>query len=301
MAVVLMAGSSGFLGTSLIERLRAGGHEVRRLVRRETREPDEIRWDPAAGSLDAAALEGVTHVLNLAGAGVGDRRWTPARKQTILSSRVSSTTLLARRIAECGNRELALVNASAVGFYGDAGEQVCTEDTPAGDSFLAEVCRAWEQAADPARAAGNRVVHLRTGIVLDPSGGALARMMPLIRFGLAGPLGNGRQWWPWITREDVLGAIEHLLLSTETAGPVNLSAPESLRNREVVAALAAAAGRPAVLPAPRPALRLALGEFATELTASQRAVPAALQQSGYEFVWPEIGPAAAHLMSARST
>ncbi|WP_235019966.1 TIGR01777 family oxidoreductase [Ruania rhizosphaerae] len=298
MAVVLMAGSSGFLGSSLTERLRSQGHEVRRLVRRSSLAPDELSWDPAAGRLELSALEDVTHVVNLAGAGVGDKRWTRARKQAILSSRVASTALLASRIGAFEESRITLVNASAVGYYGDRGDEELTEQVPAGDGFLAGVCRAWEHAAEPARAAGHRVVHLRTGIVLDPTGGALARMLPLIRLGLAGPLGSGRQWWPWITQEDVLGATAHLLFRTDVAGPVNIVGPQPQRNRHVIAALATAAHRPSVLPVPTFALRIALGEFATELTASQRVVPRALEDSGYTFAWPELAPAAEHLISA---
>ncbi|UFU04850.1 TIGR01777 family oxidoreductase [Ruania halotolerans] len=296
MAVVVIAGSSGFLGSALTELLSADGHEVRRLVRRPARAQSEISWDPSTGHLPDEALTGASAVVNFAGVGVGDRRWSPTRRQAILTSRVAPTTLLATRIAATGRTDLSLVNASAVGFYGDRGEEQIDEGSTAGASFLATVCQAWEAAADPARAAGARVVHLRTGIVLDAKGGALTRMLPLLKLGLAGPLGDGGQWWPWITREDVLKAIEHLLLRSTLHGPVNLTAPHPERNRDVMTALASAVGRPAVLPVPAFALRLALGGFAGELLASQRVIPSALLGDGFTFTWPELDRAAKHLL-----
>ncbi|SEE01583.1 TIGR01777 family oxidoreductase [Ruania alba] len=296
MAVVVIAGSSGFLGTALTERLHANGHQVRRLVRRPATEPSEISWEPAAGRFPDEALTGATHVINLAGAGVADRRWTSARRQTILTSRVAPTTLLATSIAATGRTDLTLVNASAVGYYGDRGEDVLDESAAPGASFLARVCRAWEAATEPAAEAGARVVNLRTGIVLDTGGGALAQMLPLLRFGLAGPLGNGRQWWPWITRADVLSAIQHVLLESVISGPVNLCAPNPARNRDVMASLARAVGKPAVLPVPGTALHMALGGFAAELLGSQRVVPDALLEDGFGFTWPDLDQAAQHLL-----
>lgn len=294
--VVLLAGASGFLGAPLAAELRAKGVQVRRLVRRGVQERDEVSWDPARGRLEPQALDGVTCVVVLSGAGVAERRWTAARRRVLLESRTRPLGLVARRMADAApSGPRRLVVASAVGYYGDRGEKTLTEDSPPGAGFLADLCVAWERAADPAREAGIAVVHARTGLVLDPGGGALGRLLPLVRLGLAGPLGSGRQWWPWITLEDEVAALVHLVGSGLT-GPVNLTAPEPERNRSIVRELASALHRPAVLRVPGWALRCALGGFGGELAASQRAVPRALLADGFRFSSPTLADAVARLL-----
>ena len=297
MGHILAAGVSGFLGQSLVAQLRTAGHQVTHLVRRPAGTDDEITWDPATGHLPEQALDGVTAVVNLAGAGVGDKRWTAQRRQLLITSRVTSTTLLARALAHTGRPEVPLINASAVGYYGDRGEEQISTADPAGDSFLARVCAAWEAATAPAQDAGHRVVHLRTGIVLDPDGGALDQMMLPLRLGIAGPIAGGMQWWPWITREDWVRAVVHLVTS-EIDGPVHLSAPHPRRNAAVMKALARAAHRPGIMPIPLFAVQIVAGQFAGELAISQRITPDHLLADGFEFRWPELEPAAEHLLGS---
>lgn len=291
---MLIAGASGLIGTHLRRHLAERGIATRVLVRRPARGQDEVSWDPAAQLLPVSAFEGVSGVLVLSGVGVAEGRWTTRRREQILSSRVGSVGLVARTMAAHGI-SARLVTASAVGYYGEGGEARLTESAPAGDTFLARVCQAWEGAAAPAIEAGVSVAHARTGIVLSPEGGALARLLPLLRLGVAGPLGSGRQWWPWITLEDEVRALAHLLASDIT-GPVNLTAPEPARNRELTQVLARELGRPAFLPVPGPALRLVLGGFASELLASQNVVPQALLANGFEFTSPDIEDAAQRLL-----
>ncbi|MDD9205909.1 TIGR01777 family oxidoreductase, partial [Georgenia sp. 10Sc9-8] len=252
---VLVAGASGYLGSHLVRHLRHRGVTVRRLVRRPARGPEEFSWDPAAGRFPQDALTGVDAVVNLGGANLG-RRWTRSYKETILRSRTEGTGLIAEGLAQHAADLPAdaprprLLQASAVGYYGDRGEEQLTEAAPPGQGFLAEVVQAWEGATVPASAAGVPVALLRTGIVLAPTGGAMGRMMLLLRTGLAGPLGTGRHWWPWITLADHVRAQLHLLTS-ELTGPVNLSAPQPARNAEVIREVAHAMHRPAVLRVPR--------------------------------------------------
>lgn len=297
MAVIVLAGASGGIGTTLHQRLVDDGHEVRQLVRSEPGTEHQSQWDPDAAELPEEVLDGADAVINLGGVGVGDKRWTPQYRQLITSSRVRGTGLLARALADraADGTTIRFIQASAVGYYGDAGEQELTESAPQGEGFLAHVCQAWEHAAQPAVDAGVSVAFLRTGIVLDPDSGALARMLPLLKFGVAGPLGSGKQWWPWITLSDHVRAVTHLLTS-ELTGPINLSAPHPARNAELTKALAAELNRPAIVPAPKFGLRIVLGEFASELTASQRAVPAALLADGFSFDYPTIDAAASHLL-----
>ncbi|MBU4214960.1 MAG: TIGR01777 family oxidoreductase [Actinobacteria bacterium] len=289
---IVVAGSHGLIGGALLPALRDGGHEVVRLVRRATDGPDEISWDPDLGQLDATSLDEVDAVVNLAGVNVGERPLTRERKRQVLTSRVRTTALLSRTLASADpSRARVLLQGSAIGAYGDRGDDVLTESEPYGDTFFADVVRRWEAATAPAQRAGVRVVHLRTGVVLAPQGGALVRLLPLIKAGLGGPLGSGRQFWSWITLPDQVRAIEHLLRSP-VHGPVNLVA-EPTRNAEVVAALAEAFGRPARLAVPSVALRLALGDFAPEILGSVRAVPAVLSGAGFRFSHPDITAAAA--------
>ncbi len=294
---ITVAGSSGLIGTALVDRLREGGHEVRRLVRRSPTSPDQVQWDPASGDLDPAALTGTDAVVNLAGAGVGDKRWTDAYKQVVLRSRVESTRTLVEALGAMDTPPQVLVNASAQGYYGDRGDEVLTEASTAGEGFLTDVCRAWEaEAARAVEASGGRtrVAMIRTGLVLATDGGALGRMLPLLKLGLAGPLGNGRQWWSWITLEDQVGAIEHLL-TADVAGPVNLCAPQPKRQGELTTAFGRAVHRPTVLPVPAFALRAVLGEFAVEVLSSTRMSSELLQRSGFSFRHPDIAAAASWL------
>ena len=284
---IVVTGSSGLIGSALLPTLRDDGHTVLRLVRRPPAGPDELRWDPAAGTLDPAALAGVDAVVNLAGVGIGDRRWTAARKRAVLASRVDATETLSAAmaaVAALDPRPRALLSASAIGWYGDTGDAPVDESDPAGHDFLAHVCLRWEAATRAAEEAGVRVAHLRSGLVCG-SGGLLGRLRPLARLGLAAPLGSGRQWWSWISLADEVGAIRHVLGTDGIAGPVNLTGPAPVTNREFTKALGRVLHRPVVLPpVPRVALRLAIGEFAdVGIVAGQRVLPRVLQQTGYRF------------------
>lgn len=284
---VVVAGSSGLLGSALTDHLVRRGHRVRRLVRRPARTGDEISWtDP---DLD---LGGVDAVVNLGGAGLGDRRWTAGYRRVILSSRTGPTNQLATTLAQTPDGPRVLLQGSAVGFYGDRGNEVLTESSAPGDGFLADVVQQWEAATRPAEDAGIRVVHLRTGIVMSRRGGSFGRLLPLLRLGLGGPLGDGRHVWSWITLVDHVRAIEHLLTSS-VSGPVNLTAPHPTPQREIVREIGRVLHRPAVLPVPRPVLRAVLGPFADDICSSQRALPSVLASDGFEHVHPDLPRAAA--------
>lgn len=274
---VLVAGSRGLIGNSLVEALGAAGHEVRRLVRGS----GEFSWDPPAGRIDARALDGVGAVVNLCGAPLVSR-WSAARKQIITDSRIEPTEVLADAVAERGIP--LLLNASAVGYYGDRGSAVLRESDSRGTGFLAHMCERWEAATGPAARAGARVVNLRTGLVLSNSGGLLKALKPLWLLGLGGKLGSGKQYLPWISERDEIGAIRFLLEHDAVSGPVNLSGPIPVTNAEFTRALGRALHRPAPWWVPSLAIRAALGEAADEFAlVSQRAVPAALTKAGYEF------------------
>jgi uncharacterized protein (TIGR01777 family) len=279
---IVIGGSSGFLGTAVVRQLRADGHDVIRLVRRDTEEPDEVSWRPIVEPLDPAVLEGADAAINLAGVGVADRRWDPAYKALIRSSRVNSSEALAKAIAAVRTPPTVLLNASAVGFYGDTGETEVDESAPPGEGYLAEVCQAWEAATAPAEQAGIRVVQLRIGLVLGRDGGLLKPMLPLFRLGLGGRLGSGRQWMPWISLLDLVAAIR-LLLDSDVTGAVNLTGRVPVRNADFARTLGHVLHRPALLPVPGFALRLVLGEFGGEALSSQRVLPAALVGAGYRF------------------
>ena len=283
---VVVSGASGLIGRALVAHLRGQGHDVLRLVRRAPQEPDEVGWDPGAGRLDASSLAGVEAAVNLSGAGVGDSRWTPAYKEVIRRSRIDSTATLARALAALDPLPRVLVSGSAIGAYGERGDEVLTEDSPRGSGFLAEVVAEWEAAAQPAADAGVRVVHTRTGLVASRSGGAFGRLLPLFRAGLGGTLGSGRQWWSLISLPDQVAATA-FLLDAPLSGPVNLAAPSPAHNAVVTRALASALHRPALLPVPAAALHLVLGEFAGEVLRSQRVVPRALLEAGFTFAHPE--------------
>jgi uncharacterized protein len=293
---VAVTGSHGLIGSALVTALREAGHEVIQLVRGTPGGPGQVQWDPDGGSVDLAGLAGVEAAVHLAGAGVGDRRWNDEYKRVIRDSRVLGTRTLVRALTALDPLPRVLISGSAIGYYGERGEEELTEDSARGTGFLSDVVRAWEAETEPAQQAGIRVAHPRTGLVMARSGGAFAQLRLLARLGLAGPLGSGKQWWSWITLPDQVAAIQYLLES-DLAGPVNLTAPAPARNVEVIRALASAAHRPAVLPAPGFALRLALGEFAGEILGSQRVLPTRLTTSGYTFQHPDLASAAAWTMA----
>jgi uncharacterized protein len=278
---VAITGASGMIGSALSAFLSERGDDVVRIVRRPARTPAEITWDPSNRQLEAAALARVDAVVHLAGANVGEKRWTPSRKQEIFASRVDGTHTLAAALADA-DRPIRLVSQSAVGIYGsDRGDEVLTEQSESGHGFLAEVVRAWEAAAEPARAAGLAVVHPRTGIVLAPGSGAMGPLLRLAQRGLAGPLGSGRQFWPWITLRDTVRALAFLVDHPDITGPVNVVGPEPARQKDIAAELARQLHRPALLPAPGMGLRLYLGEFANDILGSQRVLPERLRESGF--------------------
>jgi uncharacterized protein (TIGR01777 family) len=291
---VVVTGATGFLGAALVRSLRADGHEVLRLVRRRPSGADEAQWDPDHRHLDPAVLAGSDAVVHLAGAGVGDRRWNDSYKRTIRASRVDGTTTIATALASCpqAERPRVLLSQSAVGFYGDTGDEVVDESAPLGQGFLADVVRQWEDATAPAAAAGVRVVTTRTGLVLAESGGVLAKMLPIFKLGLGGRLGSGRQWMSWIALPDQVAAMRFLLDRDDVAGVVNVTAPEPVRNRDYTKALARAVHRPALAVVPSAALRAAFGGFADEgVLVSQRVVPARLEDAGFDFTYADIDAA----------
>ncbi len=295
---IAISGSSGLIGTALTTRLRADGHTVMSMVRTTARE-GEIHYDPRAGQLDPEHLIGVDAIVHLAGAGIGDRRWTAAYRREILESRTLSTSLIARSMAEVVNRggPRTLLSGSAIGFYGATDDQELNERSDAGDGFLADVCQQWEAATSPADDAGIRVAHLRTGIVLSPAGGALKKLLPLFRFGLGGRMGSGRQWQSWISIDDQVGAIA-FLLTADISGPVNLTAPTPVTNSEFTKVLAEALSRPALLPIPSFGPRLLLGRALADalLFTGQRVLPDRLTEAGFSFEHSTLAEAFASLL-----
>ena len=289
---VVVTGSSGLIGSALRAGLEAAGHRLVPMVRSQA-SGDAIRWDPVAGTIDAGGLDGVGAVVHLAGEGIAARRWNEAHKARMRDSRVGGTALLARTLATLARPPKVLLSGSAVGVYGSRGDEVLTENSRAGEGFLAELCVAWEAAAAPAREAGMRVSLLRTGMVLAGSGGALPKMLGPFKFGLGGKIGSGSQWMSWISLDDTVGAIVHLLSDDAPSGPVNLTAPNPATNAGFTMALGKALGRPAILPVPKVGVKLLLGgEMAAELLlGGQRALPTRLLDSGYTFRQPELGDA----------
>lgn len=279
---VAITGSTGLIGSALVPALERDGHRIVRLVRHPPG-AGEIGWDPTRHRLDPEALTDVEAVIHLAGAGIGDHRWTESYKRSVLASRLDGTTTVSQAIAQAEPRPTILLSASAVGWYGDTGDHAVDETAPAGQGFLADVCRQWEAATAGAEQAGVRVVHLRSGLVCTPTGGLLGRLLPLFRLGLGGRLASGRQYWPWISLADEVGAIQHVLRQ-DIAGPVNLTGPAPITNAEFVKVLGRVLGRPAILPVPRIALRVAVGEFTDEgIATGQRVLPAVLERTGYPF------------------
>ncbi|KUI42748.1 epimerase [Mycobacterium sp. GA-1199] len=290
--VIAIAGSSGLIGTALVYALRATDHRVLRIVRRAPSNADEVFWNPDTGEFDPAMLAGVDAVVNLCGVNVGEKRWSGAFKQSLRDSRIGPTEVLATAVAAA--RVPVLINASAVGYYGDTGSQITDETAPAGDGFLAHLCVDWEAATWPARQGGARVVLVRSGLVLAQAGGMLGRLRPLFSLGLGARLGDGRQYLPWISLEDEIRALLFAISHDELSGPVNLTGPAPVTNAEFTTALGRALNRPTPLMVPGFALRAALGEFADEgLLGGQRAIPAALERAGFVFHHNTIGEALA--------
>jgi uncharacterized protein (TIGR01777 family) len=285
---ILVAGSSGYLGEHLVNRLREAGHQVVRLVRREPDQPDQVYWRPNQEDLDPAVVDGAHAAINLAGAGVGDQRWTDDFKQLLRSSRVNPTAVLAKAVSLAADPPRVLLNASGIDYYGDAGDAELTEDAPAGTGFFPELCLAWEAATQPAEQAGIRVVHLRTSAVLGPDSAVLRPLVRLFKLGVGGRMGSGRQWLPWISLADWVAGVEFLLGAEDVTGAANLSSPAPVRNAEFARTLGSVLHRPALLPVPGAALRLVAGELADQLLTSKRAVPAALAAAGYPFQHPNL-------------
>ncbi len=289
---ILITGASGLIGRALSSSLKAQGHTIVSAVRREPRRNDEVQWDPKSGTMAASAFDGVDAVVHLAGAGIGDKRWTNDYKMEILESRTNGTALLANTMASLPNKPQVFISGSAIGIYGARADEELSETASMGSGFLAEVCRDWEAAAEPATAAGIRTVLLRTGIVLSPEGGALKKQLPLFKLGLGGKFGSGKQWQSWISITDEVNAIVHLLTSS-LSGPVNLTAPTPVTNSEFTRVLAKVVSRPAVLPIPSFGPKLLLGSELADalLFTGQRVVPNALLADGFVFSHPTLDAA----------
>lgn len=291
---IAITGASGMIGSALLGHLKSEGHTVQRLVRRPVVSPDEVFWNPKTGEVDLAPLEGVDAVIHLAGANVGDKRWSKKYRAEILNSRLLGTNTIATAVGKL--KPQVFISSSAIGWYGETGNRSVTEDDRPGDDFLAAVCKEWESAADTA--SDTRVVKIRTGLVLEPTSGALGKMLPLFKLGVGGKLGNGKQWWSWITLHDQIKAICYLL-EKDLEGPINLVSPNPATNQEFTAALARALRRPALIPVPGFALKIALGGFSSEILGSKRVLPKKLTDSGFEFDYPHLAPALAALINEK--
>ncbi|PIQ29226.1 TIGR01777 family protein [bacterium (Candidatus Blackallbacteria) CG17_big_fil_post_rev_8_21_14_2_50_48_46] len=297
---ILVSGASGLIGSALIPNLTAGGHEVLRLVRRRSENPSTVYWNPVKGEIDQEALEGLDAVIHLAGESIADGRWSEAKKQSILKSRVEGTLLVAEALARLKKPPECMISASAIGYYGDRGEEELCEDSPPGDDFLAEVCQKWEDSCEPARQAGIRVVNPRIGIVLSCKGGALEKMLMPFQLGLGGVLGNGHQYLSWVAIDDVLAAFLHILATPSIQGPINLVAPEPLTNSEFTRTLGKILLRPTILPVPAFSLRALMGEMADSLLLSSAFVSSeALMNTGFRFQYPDIVSALRHVLGAK--
>jgi uncharacterized protein (TIGR01777 family) len=295
---IAVTGSTGLVGSALLPLLAAGGHEVRRVVRaRPGRGSKDVHWDPARAEIDAVRLEGLDAVIHLAGESIASGRWTAAKKRRIRDSRVEGTQLLTRALTSVEEPPVALICASAIGYYGDRGRDVVDEDSAPGEGFLADVCREWEAAAQSALRRGIRVANLRFGVILSPAGGALATMLPIFKLGLGGVLGSGKQYVSWVALDDAVGAIDYALGHAELAGPVNVVSPNPVTNRDYTRMLGRVLSRPTIFPVPGFAARLAMGEMADELLlSSTRAEPQRLIAAGYPFRHPELEEALRHLL-----
>jgi uncharacterized protein len=275
---VAVTGSSGLIGSALVARLKSDGYQVQKIVRRATRNQEEVRWDPIKGEIDLDALDGVDAVFHLAGAGVGDKRWSAAYRSEILNSRLLGTTTIANACQQLQTD--VFISASAIGYYGETGNRAVTETDKGGSDFLSVVCREWEAVADLAPSV--RTIKLRTGLVLDPTGGALGRMIPLFKLGLGGKLGSGKQWWSWITLHDQIRAMM-FLMNSKIEGAVNLTSPNPVTNQEFTASLARVLKRPALFPAPAFALKAVLGGFSSEVLGSKKVIPKVLTDAKFDF------------------
>jgi len=296
---VVVTGSNGLIGSELVVSLRAGGHQVTRLVRRGPTGPGEAAWDPAAGTIEAEKLEGHDAVVHLAGVGIGDHRWTDEHKRAVLDSRVQGTALLARTLAGLSSPPAVLASGSAVGFYGAAhGDEELTEASAGGRGFLADVVGRWEEAAAPAAEAGMRVARLRSGVVLSAKGGALRKQLLPFKAGIGGRIGSGAQWLSWISMDDEIAAICYILVTDGLGGPVNVTSPRPVTNAEFTATLGRVLRRPTVLPVPTPALQVLFGREMVEemMLGGQRVLPAALDASGFAFAHPDLDGALRHLL-----
>ncbi len=295
---ILITGSTGMIGTALIEFLKARGHRVTRLVRTSEQSSEPVvRWDPNAGVLQASEIEGCDAVVHLAGESIAASRWTTVQKAKIRDSRVQGTTLLAEALAKLKQPPKVLVSASAIGYYGHRGDEALREESSPGTGFLPATCVEWEKAADPARQKGIRVVHPRFGIILSPKGGALAKMLLPFKLGAGGIIGNGKQYWSWVSLDDVIGAIHHAIVTESVVGPMNVVAPRAVTNYEFTKTLGRVLSRPAIFPLPAFAARLVLGEMADELLlASARIEPARLVATGYKFRHTELEKALRELL-----
>lgn len=294
---VLVTGATGLVGRALVAFLESGGHEVHRLTRRPAADDREIEFDPEKGAAHPSEMEGFDAVVHLAGAPIAQGRWTEERKRLIRDSRVPFTRRLAETLAALKKPPAVLISASATGYYGDRGDRILRESDPPGEGFLPEVCLQWEGATEPAAEAGIRVVHLRTGLVLTPAGGALAPMLLPFRLGLGGPLGHGRQWWSFIALDDLIYLTHHVLMNDRIVGPVNATAPEPLTNADFTRVLGRVLKRPALIPVPRIALEVLLGEMTGPLLmASARVNPEKAIDSGFKFSWPSLEPALRHVL-----
>ena len=299
-AVIAIAGSSGLIGSALVYALRASDRRVVRIVRRTPSSADEVFWNPDTGEFDPSALAGVDAVVNLCGVNIGEKRWSGSFKQSLRDSRIGPTEVLSAAVVEAGVP--TLINASAVGYYGDTRDRTADETAPAGEGFMAQLCEDWEAATSFAERDGTRVVLVRTGLVLAPSGGILGRLKPLFSFGLGARLGNGRQYMPWISLEDEVRALVYAISHDDVSGPLNLTGPAPVTNAEFTAALGRTVNRPTPLIVPGFALRALFGEFADEgLLSGQRAIPAALERAGFVFHHNTIGEALAFATAPKST
>lgn len=291
---IAIAGSSGLIGTALVDALTADSHDVIRLVRRPVKSANEVQWDPQTGSVDMDRLAGIDAIINLAGAGVGDHRWTKRYKRIILDSRITATQTCATIATKL--RPGVLINASAIGWYGDTGATPVDEHTGRGQGFLADVVAAWEDATQPAADAGIRVVNIRTGLVISSRGGAWGKLLPIFRLGLGGRLGSGKQYWSYISLQDEIDAIKFLLHHGAISGPVNLTSPEPATNAEITKSMARILKRPAIFPVPSIILKLVLGEFSVEILGSARVIPKVLLEAGFRFTHESLEKALATLV-----
>jgi len=294
---ILITGSSGLVGSSLVDFLSSGGHQVSKLVRHETQEEDEIYWDTERNEIDQEKLEGFDAVIHLAGENIANKRWSSEQKEKIASSRIKGTSSIVEALLKLDSPPSTFLCASAIGFYGDRADEVCDEKSKAGEGFLADTCKEWEQASKKLEEKNIRVINTRFGIILDPRSGALAKMLPLFQLGGGGNLGSGKQWMSWIALDDVLGIILHIISNENISGPVNVVSPNPLTNSEFTKVLAKVVNRPAILPAPSFALRLALGEMADALLLSSTKVePSVLKETEYGFAYPDLESALRHML-----